>query len=93
MVHYREASFWLEDLLVEGNPCKVCVRQILDYLRGYEGVIALRVTVHPHEVGLAVVTIKYNPDFVEIPRLRGAFEGDLGFAVREVVSAGGPTVR
>lgn len=85
MVHYREVSFWLEALMVEGTPCKTCARQVMDRLRSLEGVIAVRLVAHPADATLAVLIVKIHPDYVAPSALAGLLEGELGFPVREIV--------
>ena len=79
--HLQESSLFVEDL-----TCKHCIRVLLDELRSLDGVVAVRVSGTPpidqpaDEPGCGVATIKYNPDFVQLERIRRIIEG-RGFRV------------
>lgn len=84
MLHYREVSFFIEDL-----TCKVCVRRALDGLRAVDGVVAVRVSSAPvldeqTGAGYGIATLKYNPDFVSIENIARVLSEELGFTVQAV---------
>lgn len=84
MVQFKEVSYFVEEL-----TCKFCVRRVLDGLRSVEGVIAVRVSSAPIlddmvGTGYGIATVKYNPEFTGVHRLKDYMEERLGFTVREV---------
>lgn len=81
LAHLQETSMFVEDL-----TCKHCIRNLLDELRALDGVVAARVASAPaidaplDEMVCGVATIKFNPEFVSLDRLRQTIE-QLGFRV------------
>lgn len=71
IAHLKETSLVVEDL-----TCKHCIRNILDDLRGLDGVVAARVNAAPaideppDEPVCGTITVKFNPEFVAPQQFR-----------------------
>ena len=79
--HLKETSLVIEDL-----TCKHCIRNLLDALRAVDGVVAARINAppaidEPAEVTVnGTATVKFNPEFVSVQRIRETIEHQ-GFRV------------